>query len=372
MKKAKKIERIVIYPGFFNPFQKQHEKIVRRVSKQLQYKQIWIFLNDQTNYKDYLLPFATRVKIIKQLFENDSKVIVKTTKIPYITNQLLKGLQKNTKQAQQFWLLLGSDNWNQLAKWEEGEQLKTKTHFLIAKRKGFPLQAQILPSKTQKRVLPITPQPLNSSAIRKGQNWKWLNPKTRQLLFENGNGLLKYLLKQNLSKEKFHHVDKVFKTMQNLNRIYQLKQKHNEIKMSAWFHDWAKDWTQKETYAFWKEHRLAEKALIQLPFAVWHSKSSALYLAKELCYQNPTVLKAISLHTTGGAKMSILAKLLFVADKIEPTKTSNQASYLRKEVGKISFKQLFRKTLQNVIANLKKKGKKLTTNTKAAAKKYLE
>ncbi len=367
----KKSKQIVVYPGFFNPLQKQHEKLIRWVIKQPQYAEIWIFLNPQTNYKDYLLDFKLRWQIIKQVFAKERKVVVKTSKIPYLTNQLFKKLHHENKQEYQFWFLLGSDNWNNLAEWEEGEELKTQTHFLIAKRKGFAVKSQSLPVGTKQRFLPLKAQNINSSAIRKGEGWTWLNMKTRQLIFQQGNQFLLWLLKENLSTEKFAHIKKVCQTMQKLNDYYHLKQKPEAIKMSAWFHDWAKDWTKKQTLAFYQQHQLSTAVLTKLPFSVWHSKSSAWYLKKELCYHNQAVFRAIMAHTTAGKRMSCLAKLLFVADKIEPTKTTNQAQWLRNQVSQRRFEQLFRMTLTNVVKNLELTGKKPTAETMAAVKQYL-
>ena len=367
--KKDKIRQVVVYTGFFNPFQIQHEKLVRWIIKNPAYDQIWIFINNQSEYKEFLLPFQLRVEIIRTVFKAEKKVIVKTRKIPYITNQLLTTLHQDVKTETKFWLLLGSDNWNALPTWEEGEALMEKTNFLVAKRANFKIQTFPIPAQTRAKILPLKATMINSSAIRQGKNWNWLNPSTRILLWKHP-AFLQHILKQHLSAEKFAHSRRVWKMMQTLNTFYRLKQTPQAIWWSAWFHDLTKSWSKAQTLAFFAEQKGEETRLIGSPFPVWHSKSAALYLEKVLKCPNRSVYQAIAQHTTGAKKMSKLAQLLFVADKIEPGKTTNNASWIRQQMPKLSFQKLFRLTLKNVAQTLLNRKKTLTSAMEIALKTY--
>lgn len=52
--------------------------------------------------------------------------------------------------------------------------------------------------------------------------------------------------------------------------------------------------------------------------AIWHGVVGADFVQRELAIDDPEILQAIRVHTTGAAEMSLLDKILYVADYIEP------------------------------------------------------
>lgn len=62
-----------------------------------------------------------------------------------------------------------------------------------------------------------------------------------------------------------------------------------------------------------------------------HGAVAAALARSELGIANPQVLEAIAYHITGGPKLSPLAKLVYVADFIEPGRSNCAARDLRKE-----------------------------------------
>ena len=59
-----------------------------------------------------------------------------------------------------------------------------------------------------------------------------------------------------------------------------------------------------------------------------HSKLAAAILKKEFGVEDEDILNAISYHTTGRAGMSLLEKIIFVADATEPNRTYEEAETL--------------------------------------------
>lgn len=58
---------------------------------------------------------------------------------------------------------------------------------------------------------------------------------------------------------------------------------------------------------------------LQLYHRTWHSYTAAIWLKKEMGIDNPIILNAIRCHTLGDGN-SKYSKILYIADKIEPTR----------------------------------------------------
>jgi nicotinate-nucleotide adenylyltransferase len=69
---------------------------------------------------------------------------------------------------------------------------------------------------------------------------------------------------------------------------------------------------------------------------LWHSFSAAALAKDYYGVKNPDIIKAVENHTIGRADMSILEKILFIADYIEPNRPYENS----KEVFKIAFDNL--------------------------------
>ena len=52
--------------------------------------------------------------------------------------------------------------------------------------------------------------------------------------------------------------------------------------------------------------------------AIWHGLVGAYFVEHELGITDHDILEAIRLHTTGAPQMSLLSKIIYVADYIEP------------------------------------------------------
>ncbi len=61
-----------------------------------------------------------------------------------------------------------------------------------------------------------------------------------------------------------------------------------------------------------------------------HSPAGAVFAASEFGVDDPEILDAITYHTTGCGNMSILAKIVFLADKIEPSRTYTDLTEIRR------------------------------------------
>ena len=90
-----------------------------------------------------------------------------------------------------------------------------------------------------------------------------------------------------------------------------------------------------------------------------HGKASSVLLKNEFDVTNDDLLEAVANHTFGKPNMCNLAKILYVADKIEPGRPQVNQSYLEK-LEKMSLNELVKYILEENISYLNKKGKSVS------------
>lgn len=89
-----------------------------------------------------------------------------------------------------------------------------------------------------------------------------------------------------------------------------------------------------------------------------HGRAAAVLLEEEFDFHDKRIVEAIANHTFGKVGMGDYAKVLFVADKIEPGRDYITSEYLS-SIFKLSLNRALEKVLSENIEYLKKKGKKI-------------
>ncbi|MCK8826953.1 bis(5'-nucleosyl)-tetraphosphatase (symmetrical) YqeK [Natroniella acetigena] len=88
-----------------------------------------------------------------------------------------------------------------------------------------------------------------------------------------------------------------------------------------------------------------------------HAPVGAELAIREFGIEDESILNAISLHTLGSEDMGQLAKIVFLADYIEPNRTCQPIRKLRKQVEDKELDQLVRIACENTIRYNLKNGK---------------
>lgn len=122
---------------------------------------------------------------------------------------------------------------------------------------------------------------------------------------------------------RFEHTLSVTRECSVLAEIFSLSSEDTErLFTAALLHDIAKGLSLEEYLAFDKKYSIGfTKGDLESP-AVLHAKAGAAVAQNEfsdIC--DETVVTAIRQHTTGDENMSLISKLLFLADYIEPTRS---------------------------------------------------
>ncbi|AYW44899.1 bis(5'-nucleosyl)-tetraphosphatase (symmetrical) YqeK [Tetragenococcus koreensis] len=118
-----------------------------------------------------------------------------------------------------------------------------------------------------------------------------------------------------MSEKRFNHVLGVEKAA-----IF-LAEKYGESKekasIAALTHDYAKERSDDEFKKIILDYGY-DLDLLNWNNAIWHGLLGAKLVEKELGITDESILQAIRLHTTGAAQMTLLDKIIYVADYIEP------------------------------------------------------
>ncbi len=83
-------------------------------------------------------------------------------------------------------------------------------------------------------------------------------------------------------------------------------------------HDYAKGLSGSELLVIASEKLLLEDETERLVPDLLHAKVGAYLLEAELGINDPEILQAVRVHTLGSLEMSLLDKIIFLADMIEP------------------------------------------------------
>ena len=121
-----------------------------------------------------------------------------------------------------------------------------------------------------------------------------------------------------MSQKRFEHVLGVEKTAVALAEKYGASPVKASI--AALTHDYAKERSDEEFQLVIRRDGF-DLDLLNWNNAIWHGLVGADFVQRELEIDDEEILQAIRLHTTGAAKMSLLDKIIYVADYIEPGRT---------------------------------------------------
>lgn len=120
-----------------------------------------------------------------------------------------------------------------------------------------------------------------------------------------------------MSERRFKHVLGVEETAIAL--AEQFGESPEKASIAALTHDYAKERSDEEFQLAIERGNYENKTeLLKYGNAIWHGLVGAEFVARELNISDEEILNAIRLHTTGAAEMTLLDKIIYVADYIEP------------------------------------------------------
>jgi predicted HD superfamily hydrolase involved in NAD metabolism len=167
------------------------------------------------------------------------------------------------------------------------------------------------------------------------------------------------LVKEQITEHRYQHTLGVMETSIALAERYGADPKKAEL--AAIFHDYAKFRPKEEM----KEIILSQQmdpALLSYNSELWHAPVGAYLVEKEAGITDREILDAIRYHTAGRVNMTLLDKIVFLADYIEPGRAFPGVDEVR-DTAKKNLDQAVIEALRNTIFFLMKKNQAVYPDT---------
>ena len=315
--------KILIYGGTFDPVHQGHQKLFSSALKEIKPDLCYIFVSYNSPYKEKSqTPYSLRKEMAKQVFTHLHKKIIfddfeykKHRKV--YTCETLKYVKQKHPKAELF-ILVGTDCAADVTKWKNAEYNFKNATFVIGLRQGFKQVKPEFRARILKDFLPkISSTALRFQIMLNGKTPKNMLPELSEIINRNAlYGLdIHSWLKKYLKAPRYNHTLAVAKEAASLAKIY--GEDINNAMLSGLLHDAGKSLTKEQMIAYVKEHKLKIKGVKELcnyAPALLHAPISAHLAKVKFGVKSKEILQAVSRHTLGGKDMTVLDKILMIAD----------------------------------------------------------
>ncbi|MEH7384037.1 bis(5'-nucleosyl)-tetraphosphatase (symmetrical) YqeK [Bacillus sp. JJ1521] len=167
------------------------------------------------------------------------------------------------------------------------------------------------------------------------------------------------IVEEQLTEHRYQHTLGVMETAIELSKRFNADEKKAET--AAIFHDYAKFRPKDEMKQIIIDQHMPSDLLIHNT-ELWHAPVGAYLVKTEVGIEDEEILGAIRYHTSGREKMTLLEKVIFVADYIEPGRHFPGVEEGR-ELAKQNLDNALIYALRNTIMFLAKKNQAIYPDT---------
>ena len=304
----------ILFGGSFDPIHLGHTHMAACASEQLDADVIFL-PSAAAVWKEESTPVEHKVKMVELAIKDNPRFSVdlfevqKGEKQNYSIDTVKYFLKKYPND--EFYYLIGSDQVNAFHKWKNAKELSELVQVIYFSRPDYQLDQKNIDEYHMLRI-EGEEKDISSTDIR---SLKTLELDKRVIDYIVTNNLYFVAkIRDLLSERRFAHSVSV------ASLAYKIAMKNNvnhpeRAYIAGLLHDISKEIPNKEEIMV--EHY---QEYIDLPRFSYHQFASE-YLAKtEFAVEDKEILEAIKFHATGKDNMCELAKIIYAADKIEPTR----------------------------------------------------
>lgn len=175
-------------------------------------------------------------------------------------------------------------------------------------------------------------------------------------------------LKEELKKDRYKHTINVSYTAICLAMRYEVDLEKAEI--AGLLHDCAKCLSDDVQLKMCNSKGIEINETEQKQPYLLHAKLGAYLAKKKYDVKDEEILSAIRKHTTGGADMTMLEKIIFVADYIEPARNKAENLQLIRKMAFVDIDESVYLIMRDTLDYLKKKGSLIDEQTRRAFEFY--
>ena len=254
------------------------------------------------------------------------------------TIDTIKQLKEMCAPGTKIYFITGADAVHQILSWKDADELLTLCSFIAVTRPGYnPAvlreQVQAIKRKFETRLhfLEVPALAISSSDIRArvglGKPVTYLLPEeveryiAKSGLYRSGADLLASIdeyVKAQLSSARYLHTVGVVAEAERLAVLHGADKE--KAVLAAWLHDCTRGMPDEEAKRLCKENGWKPDAIMKKRPMLLHGYTAAIVARRDFGVEDEEVLDAVRFHTTGCAGMSMLAKIVYLADATEPNR----------------------------------------------------
>ena len=176
-------------------------------------------------------------------------------------------------------------------------------------------------------------------------------------------GAFKEILKKRLNEKRYYHSLCVADEAKRLAEKY--GGDTEKAYLAGLLHDITKNASAEEHLKIFSDFGIIPNEIENGAEKLWHAMSGAAYAEHILGIKDPEIIDAIRYHTTAKANMSLLAKILYLADFTSADRDYDDVEVIRKYVNE-SLQKAFVYALQYSIKDLVEQAREVHLDTVAA------
>ena len=176
----------------------------------------------------------------------------------------------------------------------------------------------------------------------------------------------KSYIEANMKPARRQHTENVVKTAQKL--CERFGGDGEKATVAAWYHDLARNLPAEELDERVRQWGLDENIIGRPNLS--HSKVACEMMKRDFGIEDEEILAAVAFHTTGRAGMSLLEKIVFLADAIEPARDYPGVEEIRKAT-ELGIDEGCLCSLENTIEHVKEQGRYMDPDTIEARDDFL-
>ncbi len=317
------MRRIALFGGSFDPVHKGHVEIAKTAILKEGLDEVIFIPSGISPHKAGLTASnEDRYNMVCLAIEGEEKLSVSDFEIKKETKcfsfETLAEFKKRYP-SDELYFIIGDDQYEKFTSWYKWEELIKMCRFLVFTRGGGEIKPPF-------REIKIPPIEISSTEIRgKIKNGEDVSTKVsdKVLAYIKEKGLYKEKygeiikkLKGTLKESRFRHTIGVAETAVSLAKHYGADT--DKAYLAGLLHDSAKNFTDDELFALCDKYKIRLSENDRKAPAIIHSYVGAALAKEEYGVKDSEILDAIYSHSTGCEDMSLLSKIIFVADMTEP------------------------------------------------------
>jgi len=335
--------KIGILGGTFDPIHNGHIELAKAAYKQYSLDKIWFMVSPTPPHKanKYITNIIHRCEMINLAIKEYDYMEFSDFELSregYVyTAETLTLLEKEYPNDE-FFFIIGADSLNNIDRWYKPEVVLSKCILLAASRSGNTDIDNLIKEKSKKynadiRKIDFDNIDISSTELRDitdedeletmvckdvakyicANNLYGFEKEYEHMYFRN----LRKEIRKNMTKKRHEHSIGVEFTATCLAMRYDVNL-INKARIAGILHDCAKCMDDKDVIELCKKHNIpVNKYENEHPFML-HGKTGAHLAKVEYGIEDIDILDAITYHTVGRPNMTLLEKIIFTADYIEP------------------------------------------------------